>query len=182
MDKMLNFQPINDQKFLYRLAEPNDLPVLIKIYNQSILTKQSTAVLTPFLTSERQAWFDEHQNPNRPLIVAVCRSSQQVVAYGSFSDLYAMPAYHISSEISIYVDDNHKSQGLGKKLLEVLLSIAPDCGIQQVVAKIFAHNPPSLQLFKKYGFAEWGYLPKVCDMDGFLADVVILGKTVVAIT
>lgn len=175
---MHDFQPIMTENFLYRLAEPNDLPDLVRIYNQSIATKQSTAVLQPFSVTERQSWFDEHQNPTRPLIVAICQSSQRVVAYGSFSDLYPMQAYHISSEISIYVDENYKSQGIGKKMLEIFLNIASTCQIRHVVAKIFAHNEPSLNLFKKQGFVQWGYLPQVCDMDEFLADVVILGKTV----
>lgn len=175
---MHDFQPIITENFLYRLAEPNDLPNLVKIYNQSIATKQSTAVLNSLSTTERQSWFDEHQNSTRPLIIAVCQSHQQVVAYGSFSDLYPMQAYHISSEISIYVDEIAKGQGIGQQLLKILLNIAPSCGIQQVVAKIFAHNQPSLNLFKKHGFVQWGYLPQVCDMDGFLADVVILGKKV----
>lgn len=174
---MYDFQPIITENFLYRLAEQNDLSDLVKIYNQSIITKQSTAMLQPLSIAQRQAWFNEHQNPTRPLIVAVCQKTDTVVAYGSFSDLYPMQAYHISSEISIYVDEIAKGQGIGQQLLNILLNIAPKCGIQQVVAKIFAHNQPSLNLFKKQGFVQWGYLPQVCDMDGFLADVVILGKS-----
>lgn len=175
---MHDFQPIITENFLYRLAKQNDLSDLVKIYNQSIITKQSTAMLQPLSIAHRQAWFDEHQNSTRPLIVAVCQKTDTVVAYGSFSDLYPMQAYHISSEISIYVDENYKSQGIGKKMLEILLNIASTCQIRHVVAKIFAHNEPSLNLFKKQGFVQWGYLPQVCDMDEFLADVVILGKTV----
>jgi len=49
-----------------------------------------------------------------------------------------------------------------------------------VVALIFAHNQPSLGLFRKLGFEQWGYMPKVCDMEGFIADVVMLGKAVIA--
>lgn len=45
-----------------------------------------------------------------------------------------------------------------------------------MVALIFAHNQPSLALFKRLEFVQWGYMPQVCDMDGFLADVVMLAK------
>lgn len=176
---MPEFEPVVHHHILYRMATLDDLPTLVDIYNQSIQTKQSTAILQPLTLAERQVWFDEHcQNSNRPIIVAVCQDSQKVLAYGSFSDLYPMFAYHISSEISIYVHENAKGKGIGKTMLQVLLLLAPLCEIRQIVAKIFAHNTPSLQLFKKFGFEQWGYLPEVCDMNGFLADVVILGKTV----
>ena len=61
-----------------------------------------------------------------------------------------------------------------------MLTQAPSLGIHNVVALIFAHNQPSLGLFRKLGFEQWGYMPKVCDMEGFIADVVMLGKAVIA--
>jgi phosphinothricin acetyltransferase len=59
-----------------------------------------------------------------------------------------------------------------------MLTQAPSLGIHNVIALIFAHNQPSLGLFRKLGFEQWGYMPKVCDMQGFIADVVMLGKAV----
>lgn len=162
--------------FTIRLAEAADLPGIVAIYNQSVSHKQATADLTPVTVADRQAWFDSHTG-NRPLYVAE-NARQQLVGWGSLSDLYARPAYHISSEISIYVADGTKGQGVGKALAEQLLAVAPSCGIQQVVALIFGHNTPSLTMFKKLGFTQWGLYPQVCDMDGFIADVAILGKSV----
>lgn len=162
--------------FLVRAAIPQDLPQILAIFNQSIGGKQATAHLTLVDLDERQAWFDEHLgNPKRPIVVVMDEKNNQIVAWGSFSDLYARPAYHISSEISIYLHEDYQNQGLGRKLVAWLINAAPRLGICNVVALIFAHNAPSLALFNKLGFSQWGYLPKVCDMDGFLADVVILG-------
>lgn len=164
--------------FLVRVANPEDLPEILAIFNQSIGGKQATAHLALVDVAERQAWFDDHlQNPKRPIVVVTQTSSAQIIAWGSFSDLYARPAYHISSEISIYLHQDYQNQGLGRKLLAWMLDTAPSLGINNVIALIFGHNAPSLALFNKFGFSQWGYLPKVCDMDGFLADVVILGLT-----
>lgn len=164
------------QNFSIRLAQGKDLVAIVEIYNQSVLTKQATADLVPVTVADRQAWFDAHTN-NRPLVVAQ-NVLGQIVGWGSLSDLYARPAYHISSEISIYVADDAKGQGVGKALVNYLLQIAPSCGIEQVIALIFAHNLPSLALFKKLGFQQWGNFKQVCDMQGFIADVAILGKSV----
>lgn len=167
---------VQPQNFSIRLAQGEDLVTIVEIYNQSVLTKQATADLVPVTVADRQAWFDAHTS-NRPLVVAQ-NASGQIVGWGSLSDLYARPAYHISSEISIYVADDAKGQGVGKALVNYLLQIAPSCGIEQVVALIFAHNLPSLALFKKLGFEQWGNFKQVCDMQGFIADVTILGKSV----
>lgn len=159
-----------------RLAAIDDLPRIVEIYNQSVAGKQATADLQPVSVVDRQAWFDAHTG-NRPLVVAQ-NSLDEIVGWGSLSDLYARPAYHISTEISIYVADEAKGQGVGKALVNYLIQVAPSCGVQQVVALIFAHNTPSLAMFGKLGFEPWGKFKQVCDMNGFIADVVILGKSV----
>ncbi|QRO13307.1 N-acetyltransferase [Moraxella osloensis] len=167
-----------------RLATIDDLPRIVEIYNQSIAGKQATADLQPVSVADRQAWFDAHTG-NRPLVVAQTSSETssetslgEIIGWGSLSDLYARPAYHISTEISIYVADEAKGQGVGKALVNYLIQIAPSCGVQQVVALIFAHNTPSLAMFDRLGFEPWGKFKQVCDMKGFIADVVILGKSV----
>ena len=167
-----------------RLAVIDDLPRIVEIYNQSIAGKQATADLQPVSVADRQAWFDAHTG-NRPLVIAQtsCETSSQtslgeIIGWGSLSDLYARPAYHISTEISIYVAEEAKGQGVGKALVNYLIQVAPSCGVQQVVALIFAHNTPSLAMFDRLGFEPWGKFKQVCDMQGFIADVVILGKSV----
>ncbi|HRL34991.1 MAG TPA: N-acetyltransferase, partial [Neisseria sp.] len=45
---------------------------------------------------------------------------------------------------------------------------------------IFGHNHASIRLFHTLGFQEWGRLPRVCDLETQEADIVILGKRVVA--
>nr|WP_312276847.1 N-acetyltransferase family protein [Moraxella sp. CTOTU46711] len=167
-----------------RLATIDDLPRIVEIYNQSIAGKQATADLQSVSVADRQAWFDAHTG-NRPLVVAQTSSETssetslgEIVGWGSLSDLYARPAYHISTEISIYVAEEAKGQGVGKALVNYLIQVAPSCGVQQVVALIFAHNTPSLAMFDRLGFETWGKFKQVCDMNGFIADVVILGKSV----
>lgn len=180
-----------NEPFIVQRASQDDLPAILAIYNQSIAGKQATANLTPVTCAERQGWFDEHLNSTtRPIyivkamVAATDRGFEQtvspIVAWGSFSDLYTRPAYHISTEISIYLHQEYHGQGLGSLLARWMLTQAPSLGIQNVVALIFAHNQPSLGLFRKLGFEQWGYMPKVCDMEGFIADVVMLGKAVIA--
>ena len=186
---ILSKHHLTDQ-FIVQRASDEDLSEILLIYNQSIAGKQATANLTPVTSEEREAWFAEHiDSATRPIYVVKVvdkavnsdkqRECSSIVAWGSFSDLYARPAYHISSEISIYIHNDYHGQGLGSLLVRWMLQQAPSLGIHNVAALIFAHNQPSLGLFGKLGFEQWGLMPKVCDMDGFIADVVMLGKSVI---
>ena len=180
---------LTDQ-FIVQRASDEDFSEILLIYNQSIAGKQATANLEPVTYEERAAWFAEHiDSTTRPIYVVrmlesaiedgMQKENASIVAWGSFSDLYARPAYHISSEISIYIHNDYHGQGLGSLLVRWMLQQASSLGIRNVAALIFAHNQPSLGLFGKLGFEQWGLMPKVCDMDGFIADVVMLGKSVI---
>ena len=186
---ILSKHHLTDQ-FIVQRASDEDLSEILLIYNQSIAGKQATANLEPVTHEERTAWFTEHvDSATRPIYVvrmlesaiedSMQKEGASIVAWGSFSDLYARPAYHISSEISIYIHNDFHGGGLGSLLVRWMLQQAPSLGIHNVAALIFAHNQPSLGLFGKLGFEQWGLMPKVCDMDGFIADVVMLGKSVV---
>lgn len=183
-DTFIDAVPLNNQ-FVVQRAGTGDLAAILAIYNQSIAGKQATATLAEVSYEERADWFSEHiNNPQRPIYVVKTIANEQnsetaiIVAWGSFSDLYARTAYHISSEISIYLHSDYHGQGLGGLLTRWMLTQAPTLGIHNIVALIFAHNQPSLGLFGKLGFTQWGYLPQVCDMQGFIADVVMLGIAV----
>lgn len=193
-DAALNTNPtelstyqLSDQFFVQR-ASKEDLAGVLDVYNQSIPGKQATANLALVTVDERMAWFEEHINSTtRPIYVvkkalahndSTEQTVSQVVAWGSFSDLYARTAYHISTEISVYLSQDCHGQGLGSSLTRWMLTQAPSLGIRNIIALVFAHNQPSLGLFRKIDFEQWGYMPEVCDMDGFIADVVMLGKAV----
>ena len=193
-DSIMHTSPVYklNERFIVQRAHKEGLPEILAIYNQSIAGKQATANLTPVSCEERQDWFNEHVNSaTRPIYIVkavvenvderIEQTASPIVAWGSFSDLYARPAYHISTEISIYFHQDYQGQGLGSLLTRWMLTQAPSLGIHNVVALIFAHNQPSLGLFRKLGFEQWGYMPKVCDMQGFIADVVMLGKAVRAV-
>lgn len=159
------------------LAKIDDLAAITQIYNESIAERNATADLVAKSVSERESWFYDHaKNPNRPIFV-MRDDSDEIVAWSSFSNYKDRAAYNISSEISIYVDIKHRGKGFGAEFLEFMLQIAPSLNIKNIVATVFANNSKSLKMFKKFGFKEWGFLPQMCDMQDFIADIYILGKS-----
>ena len=160
------------------LARREDLPEIVAIYNSTIASRQATADLLPVSVAERETWFAAHQRENRPLYVVRDAVSGCLMAWASLSDYYLRTAYQRTAEVSIYIHERHRGAGLGKWLLGEVIRRAPELGVHRLIAVVFAHNAPSLALFGGLGFAEWGRLPAVCELDGVLADVVVLGKTV----
>jgi phosphinothricin acetyltransferase len=124
----------------------------------------------------KRKWFDEHSPDSRPIWVV--KQEEKVVAWFSFQSYYGRPAYNATAEISIYVAESHYGRGLGSLLLEKAIQACPELHLNNLLGFVFAHNLPSLKLLSKFGFNEWGYLPKVASLDGIERDLVIVGRRV----
>jgi len=159
-----------------RLTQHSDLPSIVAIYNASIPAHTATADTAPVTVDEREAWFEAHQRPARPLWVA--EKDDQIVGWVSLSTFYARPAYDPTVEISFYVDPDHQRQGIGRTLVQHACAAARGLGIMTILAVVFAHNDASLRLLESVGFAQWAHLPRITHMPEGRRDVLILGLEV----
>jgi phosphinothricin acetyltransferase len=160
----------------HRLATLTDLPRIVAIYNATIASRMVTADLEPVSVASREAWFHEHRSDFRPLWVA--ENCGEINGWLSFSRFYARAAYDKTAEVSVYIDERARRTGIATYLLEQAIGHAPNIKIDTLIGFIFGHNQPSLNLFEKFGFARWGYLPAVTSLDGIERDVVIVGRKV----
>lgn len=156
-----------------RDAQLADLPRIIDIYNAAIPQRLATGDLEPVSLVSRLEWFDRHQADTRPLWVM--ESDRCIIGWLGFQDFYGRPAYQATAELSIYIDSDYHRRGVGRILLNQAIEKSPSLGLKALVAFIFAHNQPSLKLFRGFGFETWGYMPRVAKMDDLERDLVILG-------
>lgn len=169
-------------KYRHREANINDLPSIVEIYNTSIPSRESTCDLVPITVDSRMEWFKEHQSKIRPLWVAFKAddASQKILGYLAFDYFQnTRPGYYCTADMAIYIHEDARGKGLGRYLLSEAIQFAPKIGIQTLVTTIFASNEPSLRLFKSMGFEQWGYMPKVADLEGIERDLVIIGRRIV---
>ena len=159
-----------------RLATEDDLPTIVSIYNQTIPGRMVTADTEPVTVESRIPWLRAHNPKTRPLWVAEC--GDKIVAWLSFNSFYGRPAYNPTSELSVYVAEEARRQGIGRWFLNEALKRAPHHEIQTILGFIWAHNEPSLRLFEQYQFERWGHLPRVAVLDGIERDLVIVGRRV----
>ncbi|CAN7449420.1 GNAT family N-acetyltransferase [Paenibacillus sp. LjRoot153] len=159
-----------------RDAQLEDLAEIVRIYNSTIAGRMVTADTEPVTTASRELWFHEHSADFRPLWVL--ENENGICGWLSFQSFYGRPAYNATAEVSIYVDEACRGQGIGRYLMEQALEASPKLGLKSLLGFIFGHNEPSLQLFRKFGFTNWAHLPGVAELDGVERDLIILGKRV----
>ncbi len=160
---------------MIRLARPDDLTAVVAIYNETIPSRMVTADTQTVSVDEKRDWFFGHTEL-RPLFVY--EIDGEVCGWLSFKSFYGRPAYQGTVEISIYVAEKARGQGLGRSLLAFAEQHARGLHIHTLLAFIFSHNTPSLALFKRFEFSVWGELPNVAEMDGKPYSLTILGKRI----
>ena len=168
--------------FVHRVARPEDLPVIVDIYNSTIASREVTADTEPVTVASRQHWFDDHNPERRPLWVIHAAGDNaaqpEVLGWMSYSNFYGRPAYSGTAEVSIYIAEAARGKGIGRYCLEQAIAHAPAISVHTLLGFIFGHNVPSLALFKKFGFDTWANLPRVANLDGIERDLIILGRRV----
>ncbi len=161
-----------------RDATFEDLAQIVSIYNANIPSYIATADTEAISVESRIDWFYKHSPQQYPLWV-VKNTDQTVIAWLGFQQFYGRPAYQKTAELSIYIDPQFQCQGIGKTLLEKAIKESKNLNLKTLLGFIFAHNQPSLKLFKNYGFEQWGYLPQVAELEGIERDLIIMGRKIV---
>ncbi len=165
-----------ENRLKLEIASPDDLPVIVDIYNQTISSRMVTADTEPISVESRLIWFAAHNEETRPLWIV--KVEDKIVGWMSFQSFYGRPAYQHTVELSIYLDRDWHGLGIGQEVLQRAIDLAPQYGVRTLLGFIFGHNEPSLNLFRKYGFEDWARLPEVAEMDDILYDLLILGRKV----
>ncbi|KMJ58418.1 phosphinothricin acetyltransferase [Bacillus sp. LL01] len=167
---------MNNLPIKIRNAELEDLPKIVEIYNSTIASRMVTADTSPVEVESRTEWFYQH-NEKRPL--RVVELENKICAWISYQDFYGRPAYKSTAEVSIYLHEDTRGRGLGAVLLDRAVKECPSLRIENLLAFIFSHNVPSINLFKKFGFEQWGFLPEVAELDSVKRDLVIMGRRII---
>ena len=160
----------------FRNATIDDLPRIVEIYNSIIAGRMVTADTDPVTVESRISWFDAHDPHLRPLWMVI--ADGQDIGWVSYQWFYGRPAYNGTAELSIYLDEKTRGKGYGEKILQYAIDSCSRLKIKTLLGYIFAHNLPSLKLFRKLGFTDWGHFPRIAVLDGVERDLIIVGKRI----
>jgi L-amino acid N-acyltransferase len=136
-----------------RLAERRDAEAIREIYNREVLESTVTFDMVPRTIDEQVAWIDEHSG-GHPAIVAA--EGETVLGFASLSPWRDRPAYAGSVEDSVYIHQAHRGRGVGRLLLDELITLGRDHGFHTVIARIVGGHAASIALHAACGFEHIG--------------------------
>jgi len=158
---------------IIRPAKPDDLTAITDIYNEAILTTDATFDTETKTIEDQKEWFESHDSRN-PILVA--ESDDRVIGWASLSKWSDRCAYSDTAEISVYVKDGYRGQGLGRQLIERILQTGEEAGLHTIISRIVVGNDESVHLHEVFGFEHIGVMKEVGIKFGRLLDVVLMQK------
>jgi len=160
-----------------RVAYERDLPQIVAIYNQAVAQSGATADLTPVTVESRRPWFADHNPDTYPIWVA--EYSEDLLGWCSVSAYRpGRMALRHTAEISYYVHEGHRRQGVARALLQHALGQCPALQIKNLFSLLLDVNEPSIRLLEKCGFVKWGHMPNIAECGGKTYGHLIYGREV----
>ena len=142
-----------------RSASPEDLPAILAIYNDAVLTTTATADYAPSSLEARVKWYEERMQLGLPVFAA--ETEGQVIGWSALSPYHARIGYRFTAEVSIYIAAERRGQGIGKQLLLPLIEAGNELGLHVLIASIDSENEASIRLHAANGFVKCGELHEV---------------------
>jgi len=155
-----------------RDALESDLPAILEIYNDIILTTTAIYSEEPHTLQMRLDWFNERKQAGFPVIVA--EQNGVLVGFATYGKFRVWPCYRFTVEHSLYVHNDSRGQGISKILLQEIISLAKSAGMHAVIAGVDSENDISLQLHFKFGFTQVARFKEVGFKFGRWLDLIFL--------
>jgi L-amino acid N-acyltransferase YncA len=139
------------------------------IYLQGIATGNATFAQS---APEWHTWDSEHLKTCR----LAARSGDTILGWAALSPVSGRCVYAGVAEVSIYVAEGARAQGIGIALLDALTLQSERDGIWTLQAGIFPENEASIRLHKRAGFRIVGVRKRLGQMNGRWRDVVLMER------
>ncbi|ULH15643.1 N-acetyltransferase family protein [Deinococcus sp. KNUC1210] len=155
-----------------RPAERTDVPAILDIYNEAVLTTTASYDLAPVSLASRLDWFDHKRAAGQP--VFVWDEGGQVLGWSAYGPFREKPGYAYTAEHSVYVGSAARGRGLGKALMLAVVEHARAAGKHVLVGGLDADNAASLALHRSLGFTQVAHFRQVGRKFGRWLDLVFM--------
>ena len=153
-----------------RDLRPDDWPEVRRIYAEGIATGHATFETQP------PDWetFDAGRL-SAPRLVAEGEAGD-VLGWAVLSGVSSRCVYGGVAEVSVYVAERARGQGVGTRLLGALVRRSEETGLWTLQAGVFPENEATLALHAKHGFREVGRRERIGRMAGRWRDTLLLER------
>lgn len=149
--------------------EADDWEQVRSIYLEGIATGQAT-----FETGAPpwEKWDAGHLRQAR----LVARAGDAILGWAALSPVSDRCVYGGVAEVSVYVGERGRGQGVGRALLEALIEASEQNGIWTLQAGVFPENAASVKLHLNCGFREVGRRERIGKLGGVWRDTLLLER------
>ena len=179
-DESKKFKDIKSENIKIRDVLPEDAERIQEIYSPYVADTVISFEITVPDKSEMKKIIQKLLSYDFPYIVAE-NERGTVVGYAYADKFGEREAYRYSFTISIYLDMEVQSKGIGQKLYDELENRMKKMGIVQVISAITGKNEKSLKFHEKNGFTKIGHFPNVGYKMGEWHDIIWMNKTISSI-
>jgi phosphinothricin acetyltransferase len=148
---------------------PEHWDAVREIYLQGIATRSAT------FQTEAPTW-EEWDRGHLPNLRYVLLQDGQVAGWAALSLVSGRCVYAGVTEVSVYVHEDFRAEGIGKLLLQRLIEESEQAGIWTLQSGIFPENAASIALHEKLGFRKVGYREKIGKLDGVWRDTILMER------
>lgn len=153
-------------------ATPGDWPAIRRIYAQGIRTGNATFE-TEEDVPEGDAWF-AGKLPG--LVFKAVAPTGEMLGWAALAPASKRRAYAGVAELSVYVAEEARGQGVGTALLAYLVSASEHAGIWTLQTSIFPENEASIRLHLRAGFRVVGTRQRIARLHGVWRDTVFMER------
>src|SRR5215210_73861 len=152
-----------------RDLRPDDWPEVARIFEEGIGTGNAT-----FDTEvpSWEAWDAAHLPEHRH----VAELDGRVVGWIALAPVSSRCCYAGVAEVSAYVAEGDRGDGIGAELLAAAVESSERAGIWTLQTGVFPENEPSLGLLRRFGFRALGTQERIGRLHGVWRDVVVLER------
>ena len=157
-----------------RDAEARDLPAITALYAREVEGGTATFETTPPDLEEMSRRFVSVRRHALPWLVAELDGAFAGYAYAS--PFRPRPAYRFGVEVSIYVEGHARRRGVGRALLEALITGTRGRGLRHIIGAVSDSDTSaaSIALHRSLGFRDAGVYRQVGWKFGRWLDVTLM--------
>ena len=149
--------------------QPDDWLLVRAIYLEGIATGKAT------FETEAPSW-EEWNASHLGFARLVARDEDRLIGWAALSEVSRRQVYSGVAEVSVYVARDNRRQGVGRALLERLITESEQNGIWTLQASVFPENVATIALHRACGFREVGRRERISKLNGSWRDTILLER------
>lgn len=153
-----------------RALVESDYPAVKEIYLHGIASGDAT------FETEAPSWDIWDKNHLMSCRLVAIDGSERVLGWAALTPVSGRCVYAGVAELSVYVHRDFQGKGVGRKLLQELVSESEKQNLWTLKAGIFPENGPSIKIHEQCGFRKVGYHEKIGKMKDIWRDTILMER------